>query len=215
MYREKNTNLWCREDTLDEYVVKEQATYTPIFENMKGKVVADIGANIGAFTYNSLKHGAKRVVAFEPDPDNIKIYKKQGFDERVKLFEGAVSNVTGQATLYQNAKGKNKGLHSLQDISGRDMTEVNTYSFSKLLKKFEPEILKIDIEGGEYMLDLYDLPEFVKGICIEIHLTHKDNRRKGKALAKSLEQQFPVVLKKPHITEKNWTTLFIGLREEE
>ena len=77
MYRESKTGLWCREGTLDEYVVKEQSSYKAFFSLMEGKTVVDIGSNIGAFAYFSKQNGAKEAICFEPDPENISVWKKQ------------------------------------------------------------------------------------------------------------------------------------------
>ena len=46
-------------------------------------------------------------------------------------------------------------------------------SFSSLLEKYKPEILKIDIEGKEYdILDsIPEIPEFVEIVGIEFHNT--------------------------------------------
>lgn len=211
MYRESKTGLWCREGTLDEYVVKEQSSYKSFFSLMEGKTVVDIGSNIGAFAYFSKQNGAKEVICFEPDPENISMWKKQELN--AKLIKRAVSNKSGVAKFYVN-NGKNKGMHSLQPIQGRTEIAVKTVDFCEVLERYTPDLLKIDIEGGEYNLDLDSIPEFVYGIVIEIHLNHKNNRELGRILIDKLERQFPNVLHKPSITEKNWATLFIGTREE-
>lgn len=210
LYREKNTRLLCREGTLDEYVVKEQSSYRSLFDLCKGKTVLDIGGNIGAFAYEALKAGAERVVSFEPDPDNASLYRKQGLGST--LVQEAISMKSGTAKLFVNS-GKNKGMHSLQEIQGREFIIVRTYPLYKAIKKYSPQVLKIDIEGGEYSLNLDHIPESVEAIAIEIHLNHADNRERGKALIQSLRRQFPKVLKEPNITDKNWTTLFIGVRK--
>ena len=210
MYKEPKTGLWCREDTLDEYVVKEQRCYDLLLDFAKGKVVMDIGGNIGAFAYSAIKHGAKSVISFELDPDNITVFTKQNLDQ-VKLIKGAIASHNGTATLYLN-KGKNKGMHSLQAIGGRETIQVKAYPFKKALTKYSPDLIKIDIEGGEFDLDFKNMPEFIQGIAIEIHLNHGNNREMAPALIKTLRQQFPSVLKTPRITEKNWTTYFIGMR---
>jgi len=41
-----------------------------------GDVVFDIGTHIGSFSLISLQKGARLVSAFEPDPTNIKLFKK-------------------------------------------------------------------------------------------------------------------------------------------
>lgn len=210
MYREPTTGLWCREDTLDEYVIKEQHCYDPLLQFVKGNVVMDIGANIGAFAHKALEAGAAYVICFEPDPDNIDMFNRQNLDN-VKLIKGAISQEKGTAKLYVNS-GKNKGMHSLQPVNGRETVDVKTYPFMKAIERYAPDFLKVDIEGGEFEFDMSHIPEGVKGIAIEIHLNHKGNRELAVDLIKQLKKQFPNVLKDPNITEKNWTTLFIGTR---
>jgi len=41
-----------------------------------GDTVLDCGANVGTFTRTALLHGAKLVVAFEPAPENIEVYRR-------------------------------------------------------------------------------------------------------------------------------------------
>lgn len=171
-----------------------------------------LGGNIGAFAHYALSKGAKKIVSFEPDPNNITVFKKQDL-AGVKLIKGAISQNKGEAKLYINA-GKNKGMHSLQPIQGREYVVVKTYPFHDALQRYKPDLVKIDIEGGEFGIDLTNIPEFVKGIAIEIHLNHSDNRQKAPALLRILEKQFPNILKSPSITEKNWTTYFIGTRRD-
>src|SRR5256885_2849662 len=54
-------------------------------------IVLDCGANVGVFTREALKHGAKRVVAIEPAPENIEClrrnFKQEIADGRVILYE--------------------------------------------------------------------------------------------------------------------------------
>lgn len=50
-------------------------------------LILDIGGNIGAFTYACIQRGAGKVIAFEPDPDNFAIFRKQ---LKKELFNGLV-----------------------------------------------------------------------------------------------------------------------------
>ena len=146
MYKEPTTGLWCREDTLDEYVIKEQRCYDSLLQFAKGNVIMDIGANIGALAHRALKAGASYVVCFEPDPDNIEVFNRQKLGN-VKLVKGAIAQEKGTAKLYLNG-GKNKGMHTLQPINGREVVEVKTYPCKGAIKRYSPETIKIDNEGG-------------------------------------------------------------------
>ena len=46
-----------------------------------GDTVLDCGGNVGTFTRTALRHGAKLVVAFEPAPENIEVYRRNFKDE--------------------------------------------------------------------------------------------------------------------------------------
>jgi FkbM family methyltransferase len=41
-----------------------------------GDIVLDCGGNVGTFTQTALKHGARLIVAFEPAPENIEVYRR-------------------------------------------------------------------------------------------------------------------------------------------
>ena len=212
--KDVKTGLNMREGTLDEYVIREQSSYTKLFERCKGKTVVDIGGNIGAFAFNCELFGAKEVHSFEPEPENIKLFKSQKL-KLTKLHEFAVAEEDGVAFFYVNG-GKNKGLHSLDKTRGREHIEVKTIAFEKVLKKLNPDVLKIDIEGGEYGLD-FDLilKSNVKVIAVEIHLVTKSHYTQGIELIDWLNKHFepmntPIDTSHP-IT--SWTKTFVGKRK--
>ena len=114
---------------------------------LTGDVVVDVGGNIGAFAIRALKEGAKQVISFEPEPDNIRLFKmncaQELFDGRVNLVERAVWSTDNEAVLMETAQGAS----AVQD-SGT--TWVTTISFDTLLRSFRHiDFLKMDIEGGE------------------------------------------------------------------
>lgn len=210
--KDKKTGLYMREGTLDEYVIREQTSYNELFKHIDNEIVLDIGGNIGAFAYNCIKHGAKQVHSFEPDPQNIKMFKKQNL-KNVKLYEFAVFNKDGEEEFYINT-GKNKGLHSLRKTNGRDCIVVKTISFEKILKKINPTILKIDIEGGEHYLDFDLILNYnIKAIAVEIHLTQKENYENGIKLIKFLQKNFNQVNSFIDTSEEitSWTKVFVGV----
>jgi FkbM family methyltransferase len=212
MQKDKRTGLYYRKDTLDLYVIREQTQYTKLFELCKNKRVLDIGANIGAFAYNAVEYGASKVYSFEPEPENLELFIAQGI-QNTKLYKRAITDRGGTAKFYINTK-KNKGLHSLEEKKGRECIVVHTVSLEKVLDKLKnPEVIKIDIEGGEYKLN-YDLLLRAKVIAIEIHLQGKDNRQKGRKLLSFLRKNF-TELSNSNITDKNWTTVFIGRRKHD
>jgi FkbM family methyltransferase len=212
---DESTGLCYREGTMDLYVIREQSQYRKFLNLIQDKVVLDIGGNIGAFAYNAFEAGAKEVVSFEPDEENARIYECQNplyrsYKSEPKLYRIAVSDRGGTAKLYVNGL-KNKGTHSLIETRGREFVMVRTMSFDYILKKHKPYALKIDIEGGEYLLDFNLIPSSVKAITVELHLNNTDKRNKGRVMLDWLRENFKE-LSNTNITDKNWTTLFIGER---
>jgi FkbM family methyltransferase len=134
-------------------------------------VCIDIGSNTGAATYAMLQKGAGKVIAFEPDPDNFLLYRKQLKQElkdgRCEIYPLAV--VGGSGFSWRTFSGVvekdgeiNHGGAFLFSESGSD------YGLGKYIKNrpftvpcigFDeieiPEgmnrrLLKIDAEGSEW-----------------------------------------------------------------
>jgi FkbM family methyltransferase len=133
-------------------------------------LVLDIGANIGAFSYACLQRGAAKVIAFEPDPDNYALYRKQlkaeiadgraevyplavvggsGFSWRT--FSGVVAKdgeVNHGGAFLFSKQGSDYGLS--QYITGRPF-EVPCIGIHDVLKKWpHPRLCKLDCEMGEF-----------------------------------------------------------------
>ena len=125
-------------------------------EVKQGFHVIDIGANIGYYTLIFAKLVGKDgvVFAFEPDPDNFELLKKNvemnGY-ENVILENKAVSNVNGKVKLYLS--DDNKGDHRLYDShDGHPAIEVESVCLDDYFKDYNERIdfVKMDIQGSEW-----------------------------------------------------------------
>ena len=66
-------------------------------------IIVEIGAHYGEDSVRFVEtFKDAKVYCFEPDPRNIAIFKKHVNDERIKLFEYALSNEEGEAQFYQS-----------------------------------------------------------------------------------------------------------------
>lgn len=121
-----------------------------------GMRVADVGAHAGYFTrlYSDLVGSTGVVYAFEPDPENFALLKKNTRHlKNVKLFPMAVSDKVGTVNFYETEN--NTGCHSL--IASRSRSNkiiVNSTTLDALFNSGEIQrldLIKIDIEGAEPM----------------------------------------------------------------
>jgi FkbM family methyltransferase len=122
-------------------------------EVKKGDIVVDLGANIGYFTliFAKLVGDTGRVYAFEPDPENFALLKKNveinGY-KNVVLVQKAVSNQTGKTKLYLSEE--NVGDHQIFDSKyGRKSIEIETVTLDEYFKDEAVDFVKIDIQGAE------------------------------------------------------------------
>lgn len=126
-------------------------------EIKEGDNVVDIGANIGYYTLIFAKLVGKNgmVFAFEPDPLNFAILKKNieinGY-KNVILIQKAISNKNGKLNLYLNEN--NGGDHRLYAPKNekRKAIIVESVRIDDYFKDFKKDInlIKIDIQGAEW-----------------------------------------------------------------
>jgi FkbM family methyltransferase len=145
-----------------------------IKNNVKdGDNVIDLGANIGYFTLilAKLVGPTGKVFAFEPDPRNLALLKKNveyNNYKNVIIVPKAVSNVndkctlyTGQKTFGQNKiyKPKNTKTQKFIPIDSETVRLDDFFKTNGLLDKIS--FIKMDIEGAEF-LALSGMKEILK-----------------------------------------------------
>ncbi len=165
----------CRKDTYDSYVVNEISRSYGMLD-VKGKTVFDVGANIGAFTVWASNQGASLVVAFEPEPYNFEMLQLNVFELK-SYATHKIALTTGDQVmidLWLAPSGKNPGNSSITQRRGRIATKVSTGNFYYMLEQYKPEVIKMDVEGAEFDLLEYGLPEYVKQIAMEVHLNDRN-----------------------------------------
>jgi len=124
-------------------------------EIKNGDVVLDLGAHIGYYTliFAKLVGDEGRVIAFEPDPSNFALLKKNveinGF-KNVELVNKAVSNQTGPARLYLS---KHSAVaHRIYDVNdGCKSIEIEAIRLDEYFINYKGRVdfIKMDIQGAE------------------------------------------------------------------
>jgi len=123
-------------------------------EIKEGDVILDIGANIGYYTliFAKLAGEKGRIFAFEPDPDNFFLLKKNveiNNFRNVTLIKKGVSSKNEKVSLYLDEE--NKGNHTIFPQKGRKSIEVEVVRLDDYFEDYEGKInfIKIDIQGAE------------------------------------------------------------------
>src|SRR6266566_1119543 len=142
-----------------------------------GDTVLDVGAYVGTFAVSALQAGAARVVCFEPYAQARAVLARNlaAYGSRVEIIAAAVAPEDGTAVLEIAGMGGNQSI-----VPGRykrcKSERVQTVSFRKMLQRFRPAVLKLDIEEAEYgilaSLERDDLAP-LRDIFIEFHRARK------------------------------------------
>jgi FkbM family methyltransferase len=125
---------------------------------LNGMTVLEVGANIGTETVSLLvRHGVERVVAVEPDSENVRFLRANlalnGVHDRVEIHQIALSDADG--TLVLERSTDNWGDHRIRiaDPSGPDLREEG----QRVTVEVPARRLDSLADDGEIDLDQIDL----------------------------------------------------------
>jgi FkbM family methyltransferase len=212
LVEDKRSGILYREGTFDEWILRESRGYFPIFFNERDTIL-DIGGHIGCFAARCKSENlAMNVISIEAEKSNFDVLVENAQKFGFEAHHNAVCNDENHLTpipIYVNTL-KNNALHSTLPTRGRPHQLVMGYSFNQLLYRYNPNIIKCDIEGGEYDLPWTSLSQWssVRIVIMELHLTRKGFRERAKEMLWVFDSMgFKRYGKEPVIGEKNWTTL--------
>lgn len=143
-------DLECRPALLDATVIEEV-----IYQDAYGlttrpvpAIVVDLGAHVGVFSAFCAKLGSKRIVAVEPQPENLEMLHRNVEPwPAVEILQCAMGADDQGSTWIVGESG---GAHTIDGAN--EGSEVETISLAGLLDALELEhvdLLKLDMEGGE------------------------------------------------------------------
>jgi FkbM family methyltransferase len=124
---------------------------------MARPLIIDAGANIGASAcWFALNFPRIHIVAFEPDPANFELLKRNTEGLDVELHQAAIGARDGKVRLLDPGKGE-WGYRTAQADDGNvPLISIGRIVAEKQAGGYTPFIAKIDIEGGE--ADLFTPP---------------------------------------------------------
>ena len=132
----------------------------------KGNKVLEVGTHIGYFTqvFEEIVGEEGQVIAIEPTPESI-FYLKKNISPKTKIICKAASDFSGEGIFYTTnfggftnsldgdfTKSRNKEHKQFQHISSEVKSiKVGVDTVDNICKKnnFQPNFLKIDVEGAE------------------------------------------------------------------
>ncbi len=121
-----------------------------------GDVVLDCGANVGVFTREALDHGASKIIAIEPAPENLEVLRRNFKDEvaagRVVIYPKGVWDKEDVLTLHVDANNTAADTFVIQRKETTGDVKVPLTTIDKLVAELKLErvdYIKMDIEGAE------------------------------------------------------------------
>ncbi len=132
-----------------------------------GDVVYDVGAWIGPYTLLAaqLAGPTGRVVSFEPDP-----VARAQLARNVALNGASNVRVVPIALSDRNGTARLSGGESEAVVGATGDTEVETMTLPDFIaREGQPDVVKVDIEGGELRLDT-DALSRARQVFMEVHV---------------------------------------------
>lgn len=160
-------------------VFQDQIYRSPFPETLQDvRRIVDVGANVGySCLYWAALYPQARILAFEPHPRHIELLRghlrMNGLEDRTTVHEAAAGTAAGEAWLTDSrSSSKLVGRPWHPD---RQVIPVKVVDFFQTVGPGPIDLLKVDIEGGEYSL-LSD-PRFsqlaVRLLVVEWHQTQQ------------------------------------------
>jgi FkbM family methyltransferase len=131
-----------------------------------GDVVYDIGAWIGPYTLlaSKLVGPSGRVISFEPDPK-----ARAQLERNIALNRAGNVRIVPIALSDRNGTARLSGGESEAVVGEAGETEVQTMTLPDFIAEAgPPDVVKVDIEGGELRLDVEALSR-ARAVFLEVH----------------------------------------------
>jgi len=151
-----------RQNLYDARILRESFLERPYLVGVQNfDLVIDVGAYIGDFALYAATQLGARVIAFEPTAENFSLLaqniRNNNLIKRISISPLAVSAEGGPLALFIQSSEAGE-IHASSNIYGTHYVNpskrvVNSISISQILADYDiakVNLLKLDIEGGEY-----------------------------------------------------------------
>ena len=144
-------------------------------------IVADIGAYTGTFSVICARFPVKEVRGYEPTDRSFEAASKIKL-ANMKMFNVAVVGDNSTEKTFYLSKGIGV-TNSLVPSKAKEAVVVKCMNYDEIIK--DATVVKIDIEGGEYELNL--IQPHIRAYIIDFHKVGKDWKEKAGTIIKQLE----------------------------
>jgi FkbM family methyltransferase len=161
---------------LDE-TFKQNAYYLQPYDFHDDGVFIDIGANIGAVSVLAHRLGAKRIICYEPVPENHDLLLRNLAANKVEaeVHRKAVWSSRATIRITSCQGGSTSDPKSLAGFQG-EIIEAETVTLRDVLERFDDvSVLKCDAEGAEYKFMMNpELNRKIRRLVLEFHTAPKE-----------------------------------------
>ena len=179
-----------------------------VLKSIHGDCFYDVGANVGFYSL-LLRHNFRQVYAVEPVPANIRRLKRTlsiRFVRNVRVVPVALSDKNCKTTFYVNSDSRTM-IDNLSPSSLLERFEfrscdhapdrtyagspisVETMTFDSLLSEPKADLVKIDVEGAEFLV-LEGMRESLAGQRVRNTLVELHDRDRKEELERILRSNF-------------------------
>lgn len=176
------------EEGVRDQQVKEYKCIKPFLSKLKNHIFLDLGGHVGWFIwYIKTLLPECRVISVEMCESTFEILQKNWEDNSgVTLLRGAVGDV--ETEFFYPGRKYTSG-NSMIPVRGRKRVKFEnpcpSLDFSTLVNTYSPSVIKMDIEGSEFFLDLDALGD-TQLIFGELHHSWKGYLEKQRVFIEKL-----------------------------
>jgi FkbM family methyltransferase len=163
-------------DMLNWYSIFERGDYKPVVDLFPDKQaplrIMDCGAYVGySSVYFSEQFPNATILAVEPDAENYSMLDRNTSGHyNVILSHGAIWSKPCVLNIFRDFRDKKEWSYYCKEVDGIGILGHTILDRMKLMSWKYIDILKMDIEGGEFeVFKDTNFLEFCKVVCMEIH----------------------------------------------